>query len=207
MKAKFGTICILLGVALLLGALALFLRNTREDSMAGEAAEILLPQLIEQIETRAETVEKPLAPAVDIPEELLTAEDIAMTEVEIDGYGYIGYLTVPDFGLELPVMGDWDYDRLKIAPCRYYGSTKSDDLVIMAHNYRRHFSPLSAITEGAPVVFTDMDGVVSVYEVVAIDFLSPDAVEEMTAGTYDLVLFTCTYGGGSRLTICCDRTE
>lgn len=207
MKAKFGTICMIFGAALLLGALSLFVYNSHEDSMAGESVDVLLPQLIEEIETRAETSPRPLSAAEEIPEALLTAEDVAMTEVEIDGYGYIGYLSVPEFSLELPVMGDWDYDRLKIAPCRYSGSTKSDDLVIMAHNYRRHFSPLSAITEGVPVVFTDMDGAISTYEVVAIDFLSPDAVEEMTAGEYDLILFTCTYGGSSRLTICCDRTE
>ena len=33
------------------------------------------------------------------------------------------------------------------------------------------------------------------------------AVEEMTAGEYDLTLFTCTYGGQSRVTVRCDREE
>ena len=29
----------------------------------------------------------------------------------------------------------------------------------------------------------------------------------MTAGDFDLTLFTCTYGGKSRVTLRCDRVE
>ena len=41
-----------------------------------------------------------------------------MPTVTIDGYDYIGYVEAPVLGLKLPVMAEWDYDRLKIAPCR-----------------------------------------------------------------------------------------
>ena len=51
-----------------------------------------------------------------------------------------------------------------------------------------------------------MEGVTVDYSVVAIDVLGPMDVEEMTAGEYDLTLFTCTYGGKSRVTIRCDRS-
>lgn len=127
--------------------------------------------------------------------------------VEIDGYGYVGYLTIPALGLELPVMAEWDYARLRLAPCRYSGSTKTGDLVIAAHNYARHFGSLQTLLAGDEVRFTDMDGVVTVYEVAAVEILQPTAVEEMTAGEYDLTLFTCTYGGQSRVTVRCDRRE
>ena len=60
---------------------------------------------------------------------------------------------------------------------------------------------------GDKVIFTDMDGVVTHYQVVALDILQPTAVEEMTAGAYDLTLFTCTYDSGSRLTVRCEQTE
>ena len=50
-----------------------------------------------------------------------------------------------------------------------------------------------------------MDGVVTNYEVVGLDVLVPTAVEEMTAGDFDLTLFTCTYGGQSRVAVYCDR--
>lgn len=108
--------------------------------------------------------------------------DLPMTEVEIDGYGYIGYLSLPTLNLELPVMAEWDYDRLAIAPCRYVGSTKSDDLVIAAHNFAQHFGKLSSLSPGDLVYFVDMDGVLSAYEVVELDVLAPTAIEEMVSG-------------------------
>ena len=196
MRNKLGTICMLLGTVLILAALSLFLWNRREAEQAGEAAADILPQVVEQI---AETAAEAPAP----PDPL----DPTMTEVEIDGYLYIGYLSIPALGLELPVMSEWDYNRLNIAPCRYSGSTKTDDLVIAAHNFAQHFGGLSGLTGGEQVIFVDMDNVVSTYTVVAVEILAPTAVEEMTNGEYDLSLYTCTYGGRSRVTVRCDRTE
>ena len=196
MRNKLGTICMILGTVLILAALSLFLWNRREAEQAGEAAADILPQVVEQIaDTAAE------APAPPDP------FDPTMTEAEIDGYMYIGYLSIPALGLELPVMSEWDYNRLNIAPCRYSGSTKTDDLVIAAHNFAQHFGGLSGLTGGEQVIFVDMDNVVSTYTVVAVEILAPTAVEEMTNGEYDLSLYTCTYGGRSRVTVRCDRAE
>ena len=196
MRNKLGTICMILGTVLILAALSLFLWNRREAEQAGEAAADIFPQVVEQIaETAAE------APAPPDP------FDPTMTEAEIDGYMYIGYLSIPALGLELPVMSEWDYNRLNIAPCRYSGSTKTDDLVIAAHNFAQHFGGLSGLTGGEQVIFVDMDNVVSTYTVAAVEILAPTAVEEMTNGEYDLSLYTCTYGGRSRVTVRCDRAE
>ena len=187
-----------LGAVLVLAALSLFLWNQRENNEAGTSAEKILPRVMEQIETPG-TGQEPEEPSYPDP------YDPTMTEVEIDGYAYVGYLSIPALELELPVMSEWDYTRLKIAPCRYAGSTKTDDLVICAHNYTRHFGPIRNLTPGDTVTFTDMDGVVWQYEVVAVDILAPTDVEDMTAGGYDLTLFTCTYGGASRVTVRCER--
>lgn len=187
-----------LGAVLVLAALSLFLWNQRENNEAGTSAEKILPQVIEQIETpgAGQEVEEPSYP---------DPYDPTMTEVEIDGYAYVGVLSIPSLELELPVMSEWDYTRLKIAPCRYAGSTKTDDLVICAHNYTRHFGPIRNLTPGDTVTFTDMDGVVWQYQVTVVDILAPTDVEDMTAGGYDLTLFTCTYGGASRVTVRCER--
>ena len=185
----------LTGTVLILAALSLFLWNRREDEQAAVASADILPQVVTYIEEAAE------APAPPDP------FDPSMTEAEIDGYMYIGYLSIPDLGLELPVMAEWDYKRLNIAPCRYAGSTKTDDLVIAAHNYASHFGGLSGLSGGEQVIFVDMDNVVSSYTVVAVEILPPTAVEEMTNGEYDLSLYTCTYGGRSRVTVRCDRAE
>lgn len=187
-----------LGTALVLAALSLFLWNWQEDRQAGESAENILPKIIGEIHQPdvAGGTEEPSWP---------DPYDATMTEVEIDGYTYVGYLSIPAIELELPVMSEWDYTRLKIAPCRYTGSTKTGDLVIAGHNYTRHFGQMSKLSEGDQVIFTDMDGEIWVYEVAAVEVLAPTAVEDMTASGYDLTLFTCTYSGASRVTVRCDR--
>lgn len=207
MKSKFGTFCMVLGAALVLGALALFCMNQKEAKEAAASVEEILPKLVDAIENPNDAGgdENELESEAETEHVYPNPYDMTMTEKMIDGYAYIGYLTLPKLGLELPVMASWDYTRLRIAPCRYTGSTKSDDLVIMAHNYASHFGGLSSLSAGDAVYFTDMDGYTSQYLVVALDVLSPTAVEEMTDGGYDLTLFTCTYGGKSRVTVRCEQ--
>ena len=60
------------------------------------------------------------------PVELLTEEDKKMTEVEINGNLYIGYLSIPALNLELPIMSTWSYPQLQIAPCRYHGGKEEE---------------------------------------------------------------------------------
>ena len=213
MKSKLGIVCIVLGMVLMLGAVFLYQSNRAEDQVAQEAVVDVMPQLVEQI--REHTVQEETVPEsevipeleLQIPVELLTEEDKKMTEVEISGNRYIGYLSIPDLGLDLPIMSTWSYPKLNIAPCRYTGSVRGEDLVLMAHNYNSHFGRISQLDLGDTVVFTDMDGNVVQYEVVGEDLLDPTAVEEMTSGDFDLTLFTCTYGGGSRVTVYCDRVS
>ena len=193
MKRKFGTICMFLGTALVLAALSLFLWNRWDDARAGEAAAQILTQLESEIDSES-------GESADLKDPY-TPE---MTEVEIDGYMYIGYISIPSLNIQLPVMSDWSYDQLQIAPCRYYGSTKTGDLVIAAHNYTRHFGPIRRLSPGDQVYFTDMDGVTTAYLVAEVDTLNPTAVEEMTDSGYALTLFTCPYGGQSRVTVRCD---
>ena len=210
MRNKVGTFFMILGMALLFGALGLFLYNQSEAETAGQATLQLLPQVIEQIENRQETLEDTgsyVPEDLVLPPEYRTPEALEMTEVVIDGHAYIGFLTIPKLNLELPIMAQWSYDKLKIAPCCYSGSVKGGDFVIMAHNYTQHFGRLSKLVDGDNVFFTDMNGVTTAYTVVGRDVLSPTAVEEMTAGDFDLTLFTCTYDGRSRMSVYCDRTK
>ena len=204
---RLGKYCMILGALMLVSALVLFLYNRQEAARAKAAADPLMPQLMEQIQQNADDyVTEPTIP-VDLPQIGPETAPSAMKTVEIDGHAYIGYLTIPRLNLELPMMADWSYPQLRIAPCRYAGTIAGEDLVLMAHNYARHFGKISTLTPGDPVYFTDMDGVVTAYQVVASDVLQPQAVEEMTAGLYDLTLFTCTYGGKTRVTVYCDRAD
>lgn len=199
-----------LGAALIFGALSLFIYNQHEAAEAKRMAMNLLPQLLAEIQQNkasADSESETQLPEQQLgtPRDFWDSDAFEMKEVEIDGYAYIGYLSIPALELELPVMADWDYTRLRISPCRYTGSVRGEDLVIMAHNYDRHFGGLSDLSEGEMVTFTDMDGNTTVYEIVGMDILAPTAVEEMTSGDFDLTLFTCTYGGKSRVTVYCDR--
>lgn len=191
MHKGIGFLFMGIGAALLIAALSLLLYNRAQDDNAGKAADELLPSVIAAVR-KADSD---------------TGDGTEMTVAEIDGYGYIGYLSVPVLELELPVMSEWDYTRLKTAPCRYFGSTKTDDLVICGHNYTRHFGTLKNLQAGDLVIFTDMDGVTTLYEVKAVEMLKPTQIGEMVESGYNLTLYTCTYGGQTRVTVRCDRAE
>ena len=208
MRSKTGIACIILGAVLLLGAMLLAQFNRREDTAAKQAAMEVMPQLVTQLQERAaKDSTEPADVELQVPLELLTEEDKKMTEVEIDGHLYIGYISVPAVQIELPVMSSWSYPKLKIAPCRYTGSVRGEDMVLMAHNYSGHFKRISELEIGDDVFFTDMDDNEICYQVVGKDVLGSTAVEEMTAGDFDLTLFSCTYGGAARITIYCDRVN
>ncbi|MFR8088825.1 MAG: sortase [Lachnospirales bacterium] len=200
MPKKMGIVFVIVGTVLILSALSFFLYNRYEDAQAGREAENMLSD-VQNIIREKETP--------TISEETMPSETIApeLPITEIEGYGYVGYLSIPDLELELPVMSEWDYNRLEIAPCRQFGSSRTDDLVIAAHNYKNHFGRLSQLEVGDTVFFTDMDGIENIYEVVAMDTLAPTEVEAVQNSGHDLVLYTCTYGGRTRVTVFCDRPE
>lgn len=194
MRKKIGTALIGVGVLAVLCAAALYLWNLKQDKDAGHLADAVLPQMVQQIQERES----------DTPPDPYSGE---MTVSTIDGYDYVGFLTLETLGLELPVMADWSYPQLRLAPCRYYGTAWGGDLVICAHNYQKHFGRLSDLKAGDPILFTDMDGAVTYYAVAETEILQPTDVEKMTDSGYDLTLFSCTYGGKTRVTVRCDRVD
>lgn len=205
MRRKLGILCVLLGGVLLVAALGLVLYNTWESRSAQDASSGILSQ-IREVQDRIDTPgvdENPYADHVDKFDE--TAKE--MTVKMIDGHGYIGSLSIPVLELELPVMSQWDYDRLKIAPCRQCGSTKTDDLVVAAHNYVSHFGRLSQLQTGDLLTFTDMDAQTILYSVEALDILQPTDVNAVKNSGFDLVLYTCTYGGENRVVVFCNRVK
>ena len=104
-------------------------------------------------------------------------------------------------------MSQWSYPNLKIAPCRYQGSAYQNDLILLAHNYSRHFGQIHTLEPGSTVCFTAADGTRFMYEVSLVEQLERTAIEEMESGDWDLTLFTCTVGGAARVTVRCQRTD
>lgn len=183
-----------LGVALVLAALLLFLYNQREAKQAEQNAAAIMQQLTQEL------------PAESGNDSTVYSE---MKAVEIDGDMYIGYLSIPAIDLNLPVMENWSYEGLKIAPGRYSGSLYTNDLVIAGHNYARHLGSLNLLNVGTEVDFVDMDNRTWRYKVAAIETVQPEDVEAMTTPTdqWDLTLFTCTTNGEARWTIRCVREK
>ena len=201
MPRKLGVAVIAVGAVLILSALLLLIYNRYEDAHAGQEAESLLASVEAAIS--AQEMAAPNKP--ESTEALSPPLDPEMPVVTLGGYEYVGYVEIPTLGLKLPVMAEWDYTRLQIAPCRQFGSSRTDDLVIAAHNYDTHFGKLRELSEGETVLFTDMEGIVSTYCVEKLETLSPDAVDAVLNSGYDLVLYTCTKGGRTRVIVFCDR--
>ena len=209
MRTKFGVFFMLLGAVLLLGAAGLFFFNTKEEQQAEIFSSEVIAVLQEEVRQVQETIAEATGPDLleNTPLELLTEEDLIMTEKVINGHAYIGYLSIPDLMLQLPVMSQWNNQKLQKSPCRYSGTLRGRDLVLMAHSYASHFGRLSTLSEGAQIQFTDMEGIVWYYEIAAMDILDAYDVEEMVAGEYDMTLFTCTKDRQHRVTVRCNMIE
>ncbi len=195
MRSKCANLLIGLGSLLVVAALGLFLYNQQQSAAADRSAAELMTKLVSRIEQ-------------ETPEEAAYPEnpyEDRMDTVTVDGMEVIGYLVLPDLQVELPILADGSPENLAVAPCRYYGSVNSRNLVLMGHNYTNGFGQLAHLEQGDRLYFRDVHGVSTHYRVTLIDVLSATSVEEMIRGDFDLTLFTCTYGGKNRLTIRCDQ--
>ena len=201
---KFGVLCMILGAVLISAALSLFISNEKEDRDAEQTAQNALVALVGEMEEQQEMA---VSGELILSEGEMNSAKLNMDTIEIDGNRYVGFLSLPTLGLELPIMAEWDYGLLQLSPCLYSGTIFTNDMVLMAHNYESHFGRIDELEIGDEVLFTDVSGGTLRYEVAARDVLAPTAVEDMTAGAYDLTLFTCTYGGAERMTVRCNYAE
>ena len=202
MRKWIGVICVFLGVVCILSSVGFVVYNRWENKNAEEIAKDLLEDVQSIMDEKQP--EQPLpADTVNLPDdpEKMPTE---MATVKVDGYDCIGVLSVPVLDLELPVLTDWSYAKLKKAPCHYYGTYYEKDFVIAAHNYQSHFGKLSELQPKDLILFTDVSGTVYCYEVVLLETLPGNATEEMIASGFDLSLYTCTPGGASRVTVRCN---
>ena len=132
------------------------------------------------------------------------SNDNEMQTIKIDGYDYIGTISIPSLNLNLPVLDTWDYDRLNIGPCLYYGSIYTNNLIICGHSYKKHFKYLGNLSQNDIVIFTDVFDNSYVYEVVEVEILSSTNVDEMINNDFDLTLYTCTSDSLNRITVRCN---
>lgn len=183
--SKRGIAFLVVGALLLLAACGWCLYNFAEDDKAGKQAEELLLKLDDQ--------------------KTIQTEDTTSPVVVVDGETFCGRVIIKKLNIELPVYDEWDYKRLKSAPCRYVGSVETDDIIIAAHNYKSHFGNLKQLASDDEILFVDIMGKEYKYAVKEIIALDGTAVTDMKAGDWDFTLFTCTKGGKQRITVRCEK--
>lgn len=192
-EKKQGKTIMLLGALLVVAALVLTFYNFYEEKKAEEFSSDVLSKFdMVAVTERSDTV----------PDYVLNPE-MNLPRKEIDGKDYVGTVSIPSIDITLPVMAEWSEKNLKISPCVYEGTPYKKNFIICAHNYRNYFGSLKNLTQGDRVIFKDFDGNLFKYEVLYTEILDNNAVEEMSAGEWDLTLFTCTYGGATRVTVRC----
>ena len=138
--------------------------RTEESGVPESAEPEAVPEEPEIMETIVEVIpqetvvipdaEEILPEIPEVPEEADVPEvPPEMPVTLVDGYDCIGVLSIPVLELELPVLNDWSYEKLKTAPCCYYGTYYDPDFVIAAHNYRSHFGKLSELQAEDPRLY------------------------------------------------------
>jgi len=198
---KLGKKLIIIGISLITVSLIITTHNIYEEEQAGKNSANVLNIMKENIEKNIEDDIKENTQQINNE----TKEESTKKTINIEGYDYIGTISIPTLNLELPVMSEYDYDRLKIAPCRYYGNIHTNDLIICAHSYKTHFKNIDKLNQKDLIIITDTDGIKYVYEVLEIEILKPTDVSKMIDNEFDLTLYTCTNDGLNRITIRCNK--
>lgn len=192
MKKRIGIILIVLGTAMIAAAVSLSVNNITESNRAASEARALLKGYEVLMKTRT-------------PDEIFR-EDVSAGEMKVDnvdGHDIVGVLDISKLGISLPVIAQWSYDNLRVSACRYSGTAADGNFIILAHNYTRHFAPLRRLGTGDDVEFTDNLGQTTAYRVDKVEILGGYELKRLVSSDYDLTLFTCTYGGASRVVVRC----
>lgn len=151
---------------------------------------------------QTETEQTESAQSVDpvVPQSTTTSASgaVEVATVEIDGENYMGLLSIPQLGLELPVASSCTYAKLDKTPCLYVGSFEEGYLVIGAHNYKAHFGNISLLSLGDEITIMDAYGKLHTYALIAQETIDGSDLEGLCLGDWDLTLFTCLYGDNTQ---------
>ena len=209
MKRRKGTALILSGILMLAAAVGLTVYNFTDYSRAENQSRQAFNYVVEAITHNAEENRNSTQSSSANHSSSVADAVPEMSTVEKDGSFYIGVIEIPSQDISLPVLADWSYENLKIAPCRYTGSYFTDDLVVCAHNYRSHFNPLRWVDMGEDVYFTAANGETIHYVIANRETLQPYENKTLVTPSeeWDLTLFTCYVGGATRCVIRCLRAE
>ena len=189
---KRQRILLVIGIFCLVAALSLTAYNLIDAARAGKQAAKVANELSHHISNNSS----------------VTEDSQQAPTVIIDGVAYLGYLTVPELDLTLPIAAEYNFQQLYTSPALYSGGFAQADAVVAAHNYATHFGRIRTLEVGDELVFVDANGKQYQYTVGwQENILGSDGEHMLQDNGWDLTLFTCSYTKGVRYTLRCLLTE
>ena len=190
-----GAVLLVLGLVLTVTGTVSYARQEQRERLAERNASLLLQDMVLDMQQRHDE-----GVVVEAPKD-------QMPQVTVDGEALVGMLQIREKDILLPVLDQWDYEKLNIAPCRYSGTLEEDNLVLMGHNYEGHLGPIRQLEAGDLVEFIDVEGREHCFVVRETAVLQPTDVDIFIQKGAALSVFTCTDGGERRFAIFCDWVE
>jgi sortase A len=205
MNKVMPKVLMIMGALSLVVAGALFVYSRVDDYLAGQRADRLLAQVLDEGLSTLELTE----PDALFSNRTLDAEALENneertlqgTEEQDPGaagapirFEVIGILEIPKFNRKYPVLDRSISVLLNISVCRYSGKVEDKPirLVIAGHNLRSHFGRIATLEAGDEITFTTIDGEKFRYKMIYIESChmdNPGAVQE--GDEWDITLMTC----------------
>jgi len=110
-----------------------------------------------------------------------------MPALSVEGEDFIGLVEIPNYGVKLPLCGDWQPTKLSMYPCCFCGTVYDGSLVIGGSDVQ--FGSLKTIGHGDVVMVTDMTGAVFSYRVERITRSGSADAQTLQSNEFDLTLF------------------
>ena len=189
MKSRINTICLWVGVALLVVAavgLIFWYWGIHDAQQKAEG-------YVQAIYAR---IPQPQGAAVE------ARRDNTMSVLSVEGTDFVGILEMPRFDSTLPVCAGWG--EVEKYPCRLGGSAYDRTIQIGATSQKGQYDFYREISAGDTVFFTDMEGNRFCYEVTDIRYESHADQETLQRKDAALTLFIKNVYALEYIVIFCD---
>lgn len=164
-----GFLLILAALCLLLGRELWGMHNSKQAARVAAQIEAGLPRK-----------------TVGTPEEYSNPD---MPVLQLDGRDFSGLVSVPSFGVCLPLGSEWNAPAFYAYPCRFWGSVYDHSLIIGGSSQKGQFDFLGRLDLGEKILVTDMMGAEFAYRVTGIDRRKHADMQTFGETESDLILF------------------
>ena len=149
-------------------------------------------------------------PSEEIKIEDLVKDKTSYLYIAEDGkeYQVAATLSIPKINLNYPVLAETSDELLKNGLTKFWGPNTNEvgNFVIAGHNYKnkKFFGRLDELELGDTMELTDVKGetvTYAVYNIYKVEPNNTDCTSQVTNGTREVTLITCTATGTERLIV------